>query len=308
MHNSLGDYLMTNGKTKIKVAIITTPSGISSVHYLVKNLNVTGIIIDWGERGKKRKSPKTAIYDRIITLKNSEGYKGLSMAIINKIFKKNIFNDKMQRAIKAEKKFFRTLDNLFFGYPQLINKLDLHYFITFEQLSNYYDIPVQYVNNINDEIAASKLKEWEVDLGIIYGGRIIKPHILKIPKLGIINKHSSILPKHRGLASEYWCLYYEDFESLGVSIHFVEPGLDNGAIIVQKKMKFEKKDTPSTLRIKSDLIGREAMVEAVSMIEETGTRGTSQNEELATKNSRPTSETDRELYKKLPMLWDKYGE
>lgn len=274
----------------------------------MKNLNVKGIIIDNGGRKKKKKSPKSSIYDNVITLKNREGYKGLLKAIINKIFRKKVFNEKMYRALKAEKRFFKTLDNLFFGYPHYINKLELHNFITWDELSNYYNLPVLYVNNINDENAVKKLKEWDIDLGIIYGGRIIKPHIIEIPKLGIINKHSSILPRHRGLASEYWCLYYEDFKSLGVSIHYVEPGLDNGAIIVQKNMKFEKKDTPLSLRIKSDLIGREAIVEAVSMIEESGTKGTPQDEKLATKNSRPTFETDRELYKKLPMLWDKYGE
>ena len=55
-------------------------------------------------------------------------------------------------------------------------------------------------------------------------------------------------------------------------------------------------------------MGREAIVEAVRMIEETGTKGVPQNESLATCNKRPTRETDRELYSKLPKLWEKYGE
>jgi methionyl-tRNA formyltransferase len=87
----------------------------------------------------------------------------------------------------------------------------------------------------------------------------------------------------------------------------VEPGLDNCNILVQKRITFEKGDTPDTLRFKSELLGRDAMVEAVRMIEDTGTRGVAQNEAEATRNPPRTPATERELYKKLPQLWEKYG-
>ena len=56
------------------------------------------------------------------------------------------------------------------------------------------------------------------------------------------------------------------------------------------------------------MLGREAIVEAIKIIEETGTRGTPQDEHAATKNKKPTAEEKEYLKSKLPHLWEKYGD
>lgn len=167
--------------------------------------------------------------------------------------------------------------------------------------------PTYWTTNINSARAGRALARWNADLGIVVGGRIIKRETFAVPRLGTINKHSSLLPRHRGLAAEYWCLYHEDLDSLGVTVHFVDDGCDTGPILVQKPMPFRHGDTPGSLRQRSEEVGREAIVQAVCLIAGTGTRGVPQNELLATLNRKPTETTDRELELKLPQLWRKYA-
>lgn len=301
--------MMNGTNSKLKTAILTTPAGGFVAHYLVKNLNVVGIVIDQGKFGARGR--KKSLWERVSAEKVKAGYKGILVAVVNRlsasVLKRDLFADDDVRAAKVQREYVGKLDDIVFGYPYYQKRLEYRDFVEWDDLADYYNVPIIYVEDINGESSAKALREWDVDLGIIVGGRIIKSNIIQIPKLGILNKHSSILPKHRGLASEYWCLYYEDFDSLGITVHYVEPGLDNGPVVVQKKMLFEKGDTPVSLRFKSNIIGREAIVEAVREIEATGTRGARQNEALASRNEEPTLQSDKVLYSKLPILWEKYG-
>jgi folate-dependent phosphoribosylglycinamide formyltransferase PurN len=289
----------------LRIAILTTPEGIFTAHYLVKNLAIAGILID---RGKiVSKEPKLTFMEKVEYHHLRGGPQEVLGAIGGKFLRGFLGKDSSDRANALENAYWQEIDRIFLGHPFFQRKLEQRDFVRWDELASYYRIPTIYVDNINDETSAQTLREWKADLAIMAGGRLLKPHIIVIPRLGILNKHSSILPKHRGVAAEYWCLYHEDFDSLGVTVHFVEKGLDSGPILCQKKILFEKGDTPRSLRFKSNVVGREAIVEAVQMIATTGATGTPQDETAATRNKQPTLASDRELYAKLPRLWEKYG-
>ena len=291
----------------MKVAILTMPGGSFVTHYLVKKLDVVGIVVDVGKWGSTKKPPpKRGTLDKLAYYYVRGGVRGAGRALAKKLLRR-ADEDPFAGAARAEEKHLRELDKLFVGHPFLTRRTDLREFAPLEEISAYYKIPLVKVQNVNDAESEAALRSWAPDLGIIVGGRIVKPNIIGVPTIGMLNKHSAILPKHRGLSGEYWCLYHEDFEHLGVTVHYVDPGLDSGNILVQKKLVFEKGDTPQSLRFKSEVTGREAIVEAARLIEATGTKGTKQDESLATKNRAPTLETDRELYEKLPRLWERYG-
>jgi folate-dependent phosphoribosylglycinamide formyltransferase PurN len=277
------------------------------VHHLVKHLNVAGILVDCGKWGSAKKPPpKRTPLEKLEYYWRRNGALGTGRVLLQKLAGRDP-PDWRDYGSRAENEFLRQLDARFVGHPYLARRTDLRQFADFDEIGRYHRVPVVRVNNVNDDESAAALRAWAPDLGIICGGRIVKSHIIGIPRLGLLNKHSAILPKHRGLSAEFWCLYHEDFDHLGLTVHFVEPGLDNGNIVVQKRITFEKGDTPDSLRFKSELLGREAMVEAVRMIEDTGTRGVPQNESEATRNPARTPATERELHRKLPRLWEKYG-
>ena len=110
---------------------------------------------------------------------------------------------------------------------------------------------------------------------------------MKIPSIGVINRHNALLPKNRGRLTPFWVLYKQEKET-GVSIHFVEEGIDSGDIIVQKRFPISPKDTFSSIVKKNYEIAPKAMVEAIDILEKGNYHLISNEGRLATYNSVPT--------------------
>ncbi len=277
----------------LRVAILTTPAGLLTVHHLVKHLNVAGIVVDRGPWGSPSRAGNGSPVRRLKRVTRR------CFDAVSPTF------DPYRRARAAENAFLRKLDRLYFGYPNLQRDVRRREYVTWPELAEHYRVPIVEVENVNEERSREALRSWSADLGVIAGGRIVKPEVFRLPRLGTLNKHSSLLPRHRGLAAEYWCLYHGELDALGVTVHFVDEGCDTGPIVLQRPMPFERGDTPTTLRVKSEILGRELLVEAVRLIERTGTRGTPQDESRASRNGKPTPQSDRRLRRLLPRLWDR---
>lgn len=100
---------------------------------------------------------------------------------------------------------------------------------------NRNNIPIIQANKINSEEVISRVKECEPNLCVIaHFERIIKSELLKIPKLGFINLHPSLLPYYRGLAPQHYPIINGEKE-VGITVHYVDEGTDTGDIILQKR-------------------------------------------------------------------------
>ena len=88
--------------------------------------------------------------------------------------------------------------------------------------------------NINDKLIYDDLvKEGSPDLGIVFGTRLIKKHIIDCFATGLINVHRGIAQEYRGLDSDLWAIYHKDFKNIGCTIHFVDSRLDTGNVVDQ---------------------------------------------------------------------------
>ena len=76
--------------------------------------------------------------------------------------------------------------------------------------------------------------------------KILSKNFIKEFKGKILNVHPSLLPKYRGLNTHIRAINNKENFS-GCTIHFVNSKLDSGKIILQKKVKINKKDTPKIL-------------------------------------------------------------
>ncbi|MEM6751124.1 MAG: formyl transferase [Planctomycetota bacterium] len=246
-----------------RVALLTTPAGLAVVGRLSEALDVVGVVVDEGAACEPARRGPIQVA------------KGVA---------------------KAALRLAGRPDDLYARPPEPPPRW------TWDGLSQR-GIDILRVANGNAPEAVEALRSWSADLGVVAGGRILKPAVFETPRLGVLNKHSSLLPRARGLAAEYWCLYHGELDALGVTVHFVERGCDTGPVVLQRPMAFEPGDTPGSLRAKSERLGAEALIDAVRLIERTGCRGDAQDESRATKHGRPTPETDRELRAKLPELW-----
>lgn len=119
--------------------------------------------------------------------------------------------------------------------------------------------------SINGKSSLSLISSYSPDLIIsILGNQIFKKPLLELPPLGCINLHTALLPKYRGLMPTFWVLKNEE-EYTGVSVFFIDEGIDSGPIIVQKKIKIDDKSQSELIKI-TKKIGMEAIAEAIHLI------------------------------------------
>ena len=91
------------------------------------------------------------------------------------------------------------------------------------------------IETVNDEKIIEQIKSLQPDLIFINGTRIISKKILEKITAPIVNLHVGITPKYRGIHGGYWALFNQDKENFGVTLHYVDKGVDTGKIIAQAK-------------------------------------------------------------------------
>ena len=92
-----------------------------------------------------------------------------------------------------------------------------------------------------------ELKKNKINLICLAGFmKILSKNFIKNFDGKILNIHPSLLPKYKGLNTHERVIKNKDKNS-GCTVHFVSEKLDSGKIIIQKKVKINKSDTPQTL-------------------------------------------------------------
>ena len=76
--------------------------------------------------------------------------------------------------------------------------------------------------------------------------KILSKDFIRNFKGKILNIHPSLLPKYKGLNTHHRAIQNKEKYS-GCTVHLVSPNLDSGKIIIQKKIKVKKDDTPKKL-------------------------------------------------------------
>lgn len=111
-----------------------------------------------------------------------------------------------------------------------------------------------------------KLTEEKIDLIVTCAyGQIIPKEVLNLPKYGCINVHASILPKYRGSAPIQWAIINGDKET-GVTIMYMDEGMDTGDIISISKMAITSYDNVGTMHDKLSILGAQALEKELKSI------------------------------------------
>ena len=105
---------------------------------------------------------------------------------------------------------------------------------------------VKRVKSINADETIEILKQIDPDLVIVNGTRIISKKVISAVNCKLINTHAGITPKYRGVHGAYWALVNNDQENCGVTVHFVDEGIDTGNIIYQDIVKITEADNFTT--------------------------------------------------------------
>ena len=126
------------------------------------------------------------------------------------------------------------------------------------------------------------IKEYNPDLIVVVAyGMIIPKNIIDIPKFGIINVHSSLLPKYRGAAPIHVAIINGD-DKTGVSIMYISEGLDEGDVILTKETPIYLEDNLGSLHDRLKVLGAEGVKETIKLMEENKVIRHPQDNSLAT--------------------------
>lgn len=134
--------------------------------------------------------------------------------------------------------------------------------------------------NFKEEEIIDEIRKIQPDLIVVVAyGKILPKEVIDIPKYGIINVHSSLLPKYRGAAPINAVLINGDKKS-GVSIMYVEEELDAGAVILQEETEITEEDTFLTLHDRLKNMGALLLLKAIKLIENNKVEAKKQDEKL----------------------------
>ncbi|MCX2680683.1 formyltransferase family protein [Galbibacter sp. EGI 63066] len=116
-----------------------------------------------------------------------------------------------------------------------------------KEYANTYGIDYVMAKDINSKSFLEKVEKYNCDLFVSMSfNQIFKSEIINIPKYKIINCHAGKLPFYRGRNILNWALINDEKE-FGITVHFVDEGIDTGDIIIQRIFPITDNDDYKTL-------------------------------------------------------------
>lgn len=93
-------------------------------------------------------------------------------------------------------------------------------------------IPFRRIESANDPAFVRHLSDLGIDVLLNQTSELLREPVLATPRLGVINRHLSLLPRYRGAWPIFWQFARRERE-IGVTIHLVDRGLDTGEVLAQ---------------------------------------------------------------------------
>ena len=216
----------------------------------------------------------------------------ISGCVVNKVSpfgKKESF---IQKALKTYN-IFGARFFLVYGFRYLFSRF--YRVNNVATVLNKYKIPIIKLSKSINHIESLKLiKDKNPDLLISIGGNeIFKKKLIELAKNGCLNLHTAPLPKYRGLMPTFWVLKNQE-DTTGVSVFYVDEGIDSGPILVQKKVSITNQSQEQLIR-ETKQIGMECIIEAINKIIQGNTETIPNNDDDMTYFSFPTKEDVKEF-------------
>lgn len=98
-------------------------------------------------------------------------------------------------------------------------------------------------------------------------GQILSQEILDIPRLGTVNVHASLLPRHRGSAPINWCILMGDTKT-GITTMLTDKGIDTGDMLLARETDILPGETAGELSLRLSELGAQTLLDTLALIKE----------------------------------------
>ena len=106
---------------------------------------------------------------------------------------------------------------------------------------------VRFVSHINHPQVVTWANELNPDMVCVFGTSLIRGPLLEAGQLGMVNLHGGLSPEYRGADCTFWALFNEEPEKIGCTLHFINAGIDTGAIVAHVCPEIRASDDELTL-------------------------------------------------------------
>lgn len=128
-------------------------------------------------------------------------------------------------------------------------------------------IPIELSANINSEEFINRMKKYRSDLFVSMSfNQIFKAEMINLPAYKTINCHAGKLPFYRGRNILNWALINDEKE-FGITVHYLDEGIDTGDIILQETYPITDEDTYHTLLTRAYAGCADVLYRAIKMIQ-----------------------------------------
>lgn len=128
-----------------------------------------------------------------------------------------------------------------------------------KELAIQNSIPVLQPEKLRDESFLQELQSWNADVFVVVAFRMLPALVWKMPVLGTLNLHASLLPQYRGAAPINWAIVNGETET-GVTTFFIQEEIDTGDVLLREKVSIDPEDSAGSLHDKLMVIGSQTII------------------------------------------------
>ena len=127
-------------------------------------------------------------------------------------------------------------------------------------------VPISQPARIKSSEAVTQIRAWQPDVIVVMAyGQILPSAVLEIPRIACLNLHASLLPWHRGAAPIQAAIIEGDKET-GITVMYVDEGLDTGDILLQRRLEILPNETGGSLHDRLAQLAPDPLREALRLL------------------------------------------
>jgi methionyl-tRNA formyltransferase len=161
-------------------------------------------------------------------------------------------------------------------------------FFSIEQVCQRYGIRVVRARDVNAPDFIEWMAQWNLDVIVsVAAPQVFREALIRLPRQGCLNIHSSKLPRYRGMLPNFWQMYHGE-TSVGLTIHRINAGIDDGDILLQTETPIVAGESLDALIRRTKKLGASLLIDVLRRVRAGDVRAIANRREHATYFTFPT--------------------